>query len=158
MVSWSFILGNAMLPDSTKPLYQPMLNNHHWESVAFTWGEVSWEILMKLITEMHWKWRFWNYWSNDMDWSGAAFTLVQIQSHIKWFHGLSKVKMHTVSHVERPGAWINIKMPSYQYRKSHCGDKTILRPSYLHNGISYTGKMTSLYWIRAQASEVAAVR
>ena len=30
--------------------------------------------------------------------------------------------------------------------KSHCGDKTILRPLYLHNGISYTGKMTSLYW------------
>ena len=25
----------------------------------------------------------------------------------------------------------------------------ILRPSYLHNGISYTGKMTSLYWISA---------
>ena len=34
-------------------------------------------------------------------------------------------------------------MPSCQYRKSHCGDKTILRPSYLHNGISYTGKLTS---------------
>ena len=28
----------------------------------------------------------------------------------------------------------------YQYRESHCGDKTILRPSYLHNVISYTGK------------------
>ena len=41
-------------------------------------------------------------------------------------------------------------MSSYQYRKSHCGDKTILRPSYLHNGISYTGKMIFLYWIRAQ--------
>ena len=40
-------------------------------------------------------------------------------------------------------------MPSYQYRKSHCGDKTVVRSSYLHNGISYTGKMTSLYWIRA---------
>ena len=39
-------------------------------------------------------------------------------------------------------------MLSYQYRKSHCGDKTILRSSYLHNGISYTGKMTSLYWIK----------
>ena len=53
----------------------------------------------------------------------------------------------------QPGGWINIKMSSYQYRKCHCGDKTILRPSYLHNGISYTGKMTSLYWIRAlQAS------
>ena len=45
--------------------------------------------------------------------------------------------------------WFNIKMSSYQYRKSHCGDKTLLRPSYLHNGISYTGKMTSSYWIRA---------
>ena len=50
----------------------------------------------------------------------------------------------------RPGGWFNIKIPSYQYRKSHCGDKTILRPSYLHNGISYTGKTTSLYYIRAQ--------
>ena len=49
----------------------------------------------------------------------------------------------------KPGGWFNIEMPSYQYRKSHCGDKTILRPSYLHNGISYTGKMTSLYWTRA---------
>ena len=39
-------------------------------------------------------------------------------------------------------------MSSYQYKKSHCGDKTILRPSYLHNGISYTGKMTSSYWPR----------
>ena len=50
---------------------------------------------------------------------------------------------------KEPEAWINMKMPSYQYRKSHCGDKTILRPSYLHNGISCTGKMPSLYWIRA---------
>ena len=46
-----------------------------------------------------------------------------------------------------PGPWFNIKMSSYQYRKSHCGDKTVVRSSYLHNGISYTGKMTSLYWI-----------
>ena len=52
------------------------------------------------------------------------------------------------------GDWFNIKMLSYQYRKSHCGDKTILRPSYLHNGISYAGKTTSLYWIRAQVSNV----
>ena len=49
-----------------------------------------------------------------------------------------------------PGPWFNIKMSSYQYRKSHCEDKTILRPSYLHKGISYTGKTTSLYWIRVQ--------
>ena len=49
-----------------------------------------------------------------------------------------------------PGPWLNIKMPSYQYRKSHCGDKMVLRLSYLHNGISYTDKTTSLYWIIAQ--------
>ena len=48
------------------------------------------------------------------------------------------------------GSWFNINMASYQYRKSHCGDKTVVRSSYLHNGISYTGKMTSLYWIRPQ--------
>ena len=43
------------------------------------------------------------------------------------------------------GPWFNIKI-SYQYRISHCGDKTILWPSYLHNGISCTGKMTSLHY------------
>ena len=36
------------------------------------------------------------------------------------------------------GPWFNIKMTSYPYRKSHCGDERILRPSDLHNGISYT--------------------
>ena len=44
------------------------------------------------------------------------------------------------------GPWFHTKMSSYQYRKSHCGDKTVVRSSYLHNGISYTGKMASLYW------------
>ena len=48
------------------------------------------------------------------------------------------------------GPRFNIKISSYQYRKSHCGDKTVVRSSYLHNGISYTGKKTSLYWIGAQ--------
>ena len=52
-----------------------------------------------------------------------------------------------------PGYWINIQMPSYQHRKSHSGDKTILRTSYLHNGFPYTGKMTSLYCIGAQVMD-----
>ena len=43
-------------------------------------------------------------------------------------------------------------MSSYQYRKSHCGDETVWRSSFLHNGISYTGKMSSLYWIRVLVS------
>ena len=42
-----------------------------------------------------------------------------------------------------------MNMPSYQDTKSHCGDKTVVRSSYLCDGISYTGKMTSLFWIRA---------
>ena len=47
------------------------------------------------------------------------------------------------------GGWFNIKMSSYQYGKSHCGEKMILWPFHLHNPqwISYTGKMASLYWI-----------
>ena len=48
------------------------------------------------------------------------------------------------------GLQFNIKMSSYQYRKSRCGDKTVVRSSYLHNGIFYTGKITSLCWIRAR--------
>ena len=44
------------------------------------------------------------------------------------------------------GCWFNISMFSYQYKKSHCGDKTIIRSSYLHNGISYAGKMTCSCW------------
>ena len=47
----------------------------------------------------------------------------------------------------------NIKMSSYEYRKSHCGDKTISRPSYLNNRISYSGKTPSLYWIRALVTD-----
>ena len=48
----------------------------------------------------------------------------------------------------KSGPWFSIKMPSYQYRNSHRGDKTVVRSSYLHYGISYTGKMASFYWIR----------
>ena len=54
-----------------------------------------------------------------------------------------------IQHDLLPGPRFNIKMSSYQYRKYHCGDKTVVRSSYLHNGISYTGKTTSLFWIRA---------
>ena len=32
----------------------------------------------------------------------------------------------------------------------------VARSSYLHNRISYTGKMTSLYWIRAQVTNAVA--
>ena len=51
--------------------------------------------------------------------------------------------------IPRLVGWFNIKMWFCHYRKFHCGDKMILGQSYFHNGISNTGKMTSLYWIRA---------
>ena len=38
-------------------------------------------------------------------------------------------------------------MLSFQYRNAQCRDKTVLRSSYLHHGISCISKMTSLYWI-----------
>ena len=50
------------------------------------------------------------------------------------------------------GPWFNIKVSSYQYRKSYCGDKTILWLAYLHNGISYTDKTAYLYWFSPQSS------
>ena len=56
---------------------------------------------------------------------------------------------------ERTGPWFNIKMPSYRYRKPHCGDKTILGPSYIYNGILYTGKETTLHCMRAQGSSLS---
>ena len=35
----NIVLGNGFLPDGTKPLHEPMLINHQWERVAFTWGQ-----------------------------------------------------------------------------------------------------------------------
>ena len=74
---------------------------------------------------------------HNIDLSGQLYTSIGRWSEGQWLH-------HSC-----PGPWFNIKMTSYQYRKSHCGDKTISQPSHLHYGISYTGKTTSLYWIRA---------
>ena len=49
----------------------------------------------------------------------------------------------------RSGAWFNIKMLSYQCRKSHSRDKTVVRSSYLHDEIFFTGKMESWYWSKS---------
>ena len=62
----------------------------------------------------------------------------------------------TINTEMTPWPRFKIKMLSYQYRKSHCGDKTVVRSSYLHNGISYTGKMSSLYWIGALSEHINA--
>ena len=80
----------------------------------------------------------WHYW----DWYPSALSLSEVKDQAPLDLQSSNKSMH------KPGPWFNIKMPFYQYRKSQCGDKTVVKSSYLHNGISYCGKMTSLYWIR----------
>ena len=44
--------------------------------------------------------------------------------------------------------WFNISNhATYLYRDSYYKDETVVRPSYLYNGKSYTGKITSLHWV-----------
>ena len=79
------------------------------------------------------------------------YIYIYIYIHIlkDWSTGTGAIVWLKQHHRRSPGGWFNIKMTSYQYRKSHCGDKTILRPSYLHSWISYTDKISSLYCIMA---------
>ena len=79
---------------------------------------------------------------------GQLLQLIAAHS-VPWplFHLLCHWAVCPLVAIWGPGPRFNIKMSSYQYRKSHCGDKTVVRSSYLHNGISYTGNMSSLYWI-----------
>ena len=105
----------------------------------------------------------WSFYSNFHCGGKPILTLMQVTTeyslqtklyHVSWCLApcasrSSAVLKSTFTLKYGPGPRFNMKMASYQYRKSHCGDKTILQLSYLHNGISYTGKMTSLYWIRA---------
>ena len=52
-------------------------------------------------------------------------------------------------------AVFKMEMPGNQCRDSQCGDRGILRPSYLHNENSCTGKTSSLYCIRTIAIIIA---
>ena len=87
-------------------------------------------------------------WHHNNKKSGLSKTQYCHRHHRSWW------SVNSGDVLLKPRAWFNIKMPSYQYRKFHCGDKTVVTSvvtsSYLHCGISYAGKMTSLYWIRAQ--------
>ena len=97
-------------------------------------------------------------------WTGHSRTERIMPTSPKNMSKIQRLKNHFICKIptilgpcddaKRTGPWFNIKMTSYQYRKFHCGDKTILRQSYLHNGISYTDKMTSSYWIRALAAVI----
>ena len=80
--------------------------------------------------------------------SCSGFKMPQLRMCMYPVYILVHLLLFSMSSLFRAQTIFNMKISSYQYRKSHCGDKTILGPSYLHTGISYTGKTTSLYWIR----------
>ena len=48
--------------------------------------------------------------------------------------GSHETNCFVARHGWAPGPRFKIKMSSYQYRKSHCGDKTVVRSSYLQMG------------------------
>ena len=109
-----------------------------------------------LMTDVAVETDFWN-WAYDSD----EFVLDMTSTRPHFEHGLVRdvdiaVDSSSGEVTSCSGPWFNIKMSSYQYRKSHCGDKTVVRSSYLYNGISYTSKMSSLYWIRALAEYYSA--
>ena len=83
---------------------------------------------------------------------GYVFVFI-ISLYFEYVFGVFLAFFFSTTIYATSGGWFNINMASYQYRKSHFGDKTILRPSYLHNGISYTGKMPPLYWISGRMSK-----
>ena len=68
-----------------------------------------------------------------------VMTLAYLQGSC-WALPIVTVPGHSLNQEIQPGPWFNMnKNLSYQYRKSHCWrDRTIVRSSYLHNGISYT--------------------
>ena len=142
------------LADGTKPLYEPMLTDHQRFPMASTRKQFHkkfpWKLTLWYVYGLH----LYNHCTppriNELK-SIALCISNDYQTRVKQI--LAYARVCWCKHVT-PGPRFNIKMPSYQYRKSHCGDKTVVRSSYLHNGISYTGKMTYLYWIRAQNEKV----
>ena len=75
-------------------------------------------------------------------------SLIVVNEYVSKYNFCGHKKMYYLF-IEKPEPQFNIKMQCYQYRKPHCGDKMVLWPSHFHNGISYTGKMASLFWLRA---------
>ena len=91
---------------------------------------------------------------------------LNIKLHSIWYVFFNYKFIHSLSHTNAKMltwwyCWLhsewksssrlfNLTILSYQYRNSSYKDKTVWRPSYLYNGIpTFTGKKTSLYWVRA---------
>ena len=82
----------------------------------------------------------------------GAYITMTLHKHWRLKPEETRLFFQQIAHImtKTSGPRFNTNMSPYQYRKSHCGDKTIARSSYLHTRISYTGKMVSLYWTNPQ--------
>ena len=67
----------------------------------------------------------------------SSLCLVIPESSITWYCTQQSKDFTTL---------IQYKDVAYQSRKSHCGDTTVVRLSYFHNGNSFIGKTSSFYW------------
>ena len=120
----------------------------------------------KRLSKQPWGWRFetlsWSLWRHHNDYYCYISCTTK---HLKILH--SRIIRHPLSwrHDERDGVSnhqpndcllnrlfrLRSKKTSKLRVTGLCeGNSPVLRPSYLHNGVSYTGKMPPLYWIRAK--------
>ena len=102
-------------------------------------------ISLSIFNVIIWQRKLISYHDNQWNVKPNMSNFVVSTTHACWWPGTVMVKFGFHLYTW-PGPRFNTKMSSYQYRKSHCGDKMVVRSSYLHNGIFYTGKMASLYW------------
>ena len=65
---------------------------------------------------------------------------------ISWNNWWIHVTLTTTQNTTQSGPYFDRKMPSYQYRNTHYGDKIILHLSYFHNEIFCSDKTEHLYW------------
>ena len=142
--------GKCLLPDGTKPLPEPMLTYHQWVSMAMTWDQFHMNYLryqfIKRVSEIH----MWNYshiprdqWVNQ---SGENCS--HLQSDPGRYSADLRLTGHMEHHTQVKGYWDRFQDKDYlpRYRDSHYKDKTVVRPFYLYNGNSSTGKTAFLYW------------
>ena len=89
------------------------------ESDAFTWKTVNFKEMKQLY-----------FHSNFIEVCSQVSTGTSDGLALNTWHAITWTNVD-----QDPWPWFNIKMSSYQYMKSHCGGKTVIRLSCLHNGI-----------------------
>ena len=152
--------GNGLLPDGTKPLPEPLLTSYQRMLCGIHLKAMSLEVLMNFFCNIYAEIALLKLLHGPnlaMAKLNRTNNFYNVHALTQFFLGISNLILlqlpYSYALIQmRSGPWFNIKMSSYQYRKSHCGDTTVVRSSYLHSGISYIGKMSSLYWIRALLS------